>query len=202
MYIKEEKVERKNENSGISMSDIDIFENLIVKQEKRLETEKEEAKERRKIAQKNYEKTEAYKEKRKNYRKTEAYKEYQKNYQKTEAYKEKQKNYQKTEAFKEQKRKYRKTDAFKEKRMEAGERLRQKTKIQTARANPAPTERKVIWQGVLEWEVKTSDTQKLPLHIPCQVSTTNSESQLSVYFFLPDFCVSFCFFNYYVFVCI
>lgn len=65
MYIKEEIVERKNENSEISMSDIEIFENLIVKQEKRLETEKEDVKERLKIARKKYRDREDVKERQK-----------------------------------------------------------------------------------------------------------------------------------------
>jgi hypothetical protein len=59
-----------------------------------------------------------------------------------------------------------------------------------APANPA-RERQVIWQGVLEWQEKTRDPQKLPRHVPCQVSATvtNGESEVSVYFFLISFSV-------------
>ena len=48
-----------------------------------------------------------------------------------------------------------------------------------AAANP-PRERQVIWQGVLEWQEKTRDPQKLPRHVPCQVSAavTNGESEV------------------------
>jgi mediator of RNA polymerase II transcription subunit 25 len=55
-------------------------------------------------------------------------------------------------------------------------------------------ERQVIWQGVLEWQEKTRDPQKLPRHVPCQVSAsvTNGESEVSV--LLLYFSVSFFFF--------
>lgn len=55
-----------------------------------------------------------------------------------------------------------------------------------AAAPAAARERQVIWQGVLEWQEKTRDPQKLPRHVPCQVSAavTNGESEVSVFFFL------------------
>ena len=51
-----------------------------------------------------------------------------------------------------------------------------------AGAAPPARERQVIWQGVLEWQEKTRDPQKLPRHVPCQVSAsvTNGESEVSV----------------------
>jgi hypothetical protein len=56
------KVEiEENDNAIISQKDFDIFNDLEVKQERRILTEKEEAKESRRKAMKNYQKTEAYK---------------------------------------------------------------------------------------------------------------------------------------------
>jgi len=48
-----------------------------------------------------------------------------------------------------------------------------------AQVNPV-RERQFIWQGVLEWQEKTRDPQKLPRHVPCQVSAavTNGETEV------------------------
>ncbi len=71
-----------------------------------------------------------------------------------------------------------------------------------AGAAPPARERQVIWQGVLEWQEKTRDPQKLPRHVPCQVSAsvTNGESEVSV--LLLYFSVSFFFFFNCVLICI
>lgn len=47
--------------------------------------------------------------------------------------------------------------------------------------NPAPArERQFIWQGIIEWQEKTRDPQKLPRHVPCQVSAAvmNGETEV------------------------
>ena len=45
---------------------------------------------------------------------------------------------------------------------------------------PASRQRQVIWQGILEWQEKTRDPQKLPRHVPCQVSAAVDNGETEV----------------------
>lgn len=55
------------------------------------------------------------------------------------------------------------------------------------------TERRIIWQGTLEWIEKNknpNDTQKQTKHVPCQVSIQPKEGEMDLYvqyFYVPSF---------------